>query len=62
VKYYYYNVTFVGLYFSLVTQVKSESVLNEATAIEMGRALIDDSYGWDIQQHSHEVLVEEDKN
>ena len=57
----YYNVTFIGLYFSLVTQVHSESVLNEATAIEMGRALIDDTYGWDIQEHSHEVLVEEDR-
>ena len=58
----YYNVTFIGLYFSLVTQIQSESVLNEATAIEMGRALIDDTYGWDIQEHSHEVLVEEDKD
>ena len=58
---FYYNVTFIGLYFSLVTQVKSETVLNEATIIEMGRAFIDDTYGWDIQSHSHEVMVEEDK-
>jgi len=56
----YYNVTFVGLYFSLTCQVQAdECVTDEDKAIEVANDLMNDVYGWEVQACSHEVLVEE---
>lgn len=55
----FYNVTFVGLYFSLTTQVSfDECDSDEDKAIELANNQIEDVYGWEVQACSHEVIVE----
>jgi hypothetical protein len=52
-----YNVTFIGLYFSLTCQVKA---LTEDDAIEVADTLMLDTYRWQVQACSHEVIVEKE--
>lgn len=57
----YYNVTFIGLYFSLTCQVQAdECVTDEDKAIEVADNLMMDTYGWQVQACSHEVIVEKE--
>lgn len=52
-----YNVTFIGLYFSLTCQVQAPT---EDDAIEVADSQMLDTYGWQVQACSHEVIVEKE--
>jgi hypothetical protein len=55
----YYNVTFVGLYFSLTCQVSFfDCDGDEDNAIQLADKLMLDTYAWQVQACSHEVIVE----
>lgn len=57
----YYNVTFIGLYFSLTCQVSfDECGGDEDKAIELANELMYEKYGWQVQACSHEVIVEKE--
>lgn len=55
----YYNVTFVGLYFNLTAQVSfDECNSEEDVAIAVADDRMREVYGWQVQDCSHEVIVE----
>lgn len=56
----YYNVTFVGLLFSLTCSVPFvDCGADEDKAIELADYAMRTTYGWEVQACSHEVLIEE---
>lgn len=56
----YLNVTFIGLYFSLTCQVSyKDCEADDDKAIEYANYRMKEVYGWEVQEHSHEVIVEE---